>query len=562
MMDNFEQKVRTPLSPSEIVFHEQASFRNSILSLCSNTVGIGLLLYSLTTGFNDPRKVFYLVGAGVLGWVGLSSSNLGQSSRRKALDYSDIADQRLQDYLYHGMDSSQGVEGFVTPAPTYQASVPISAPSQIFPQPLQIDPQRALLSSLEQMAQQRGLTRVDPQTQQVTKAIPKPQAPKPQAENGFDLRWFGWDEIKTQRNKHAHFILAGGTGDGKTTLAQWLAYQYPQDGERVIAVVPHYKNGDFGSADLILGAGRKYGFDAREYRPEVLDDKGKVVEKEQGEYPIAFKDILAGIGGVPSCCQFVRSLYQEMSDRYNSPEYLTGQALEPMTVFLDEYPAWSKLPGVAECVGKLIREARKVGIRLCILTQGLEVKTLGIEGEGSLRDSASVIRLGEFAINHIKYLSRISGIGKDELDALNLLLNQFQGSGQRPCMVNDRPAKVPNLTDFSAFLASIAPEFTSGIELTKSSPNIEDVFTALETPQESQFSESNIEPQKSISPRDNVLLEYLKSRGGKTVKKIVNAKSRSDRGGYKTDEVREILDRLVHSGVVAYDESTSTYTAL
>jgi hypothetical protein len=44
-----------------------------------------------------------------------------------------------------------------------------------------------------------------------------------------------------------------------------------------------------------------------------------------------------------------------------------------------------------------VREGRKVKFRLVMLTQGKEVKTLGIEGEGTIRDCFLSVYLGRFA---------------------------------------------------------------------------------------------------------------------------------------------------------------------
>jgi hypothetical protein len=71
---------------------------------------------------------------------------------------------------------------------------------------------------------------------------------------------------------------------------------------------------------------------------------------------------------------------------------------KPITVFVDEVPAIvSNTDGVMQIGVGWIREVRKYGIRIMLLTTGKEVKALGIEGEGSIRDSLQTVLLGGFA---------------------------------------------------------------------------------------------------------------------------------------------------------------------
>jgi hypothetical protein len=60
---------------------------------------------------------------------------------------------------------------------------------------------------------------------------------------------------------------------------------------------------------------------------------------------------------------------------------------------------------IAHCVIKvLIREARKEHIKLISLTKGGEVKALKVEGEASIRDLFTFIRLGNFVTNYARKL--------------------------------------------------------------------------------------------------------------------------------------------------------------
>ena len=84
---------------------------------------------------------------------------------------------------------------------------------------------------------------------------------------------------------------------------------------------------------------------------------------------------------------------------------------------------------------KLIsREARKVSLRLVVLTQSPEVKAIGLEGEGSVRDNFCFIRLGEFALDHAKSL-------KDEQ------IKSAIENADRPAILGNLPCAIPQLSD-------------------------------------------------------------------------------------------------------------------
>jgi hypothetical protein len=84
---------------------------------------------------------------------------------------------------------------------------------------------------------------------------------------------------------------------------------------------------------------------------------------------------------------------------------------------------------------KLIsREARKISIRLVVLTQSPEVKAIGLEGEGSVRDNFCFIRLGEFALDHAKSL-------KDDN------IKSAIENADRPAMLGNLPCAIPQLSD-------------------------------------------------------------------------------------------------------------------
>lgn len=93
----------------------------------------------------------------------------------------------------------------------------------------------------------------------------------------------------------------------------------------------------------------------------------------------------------------------------------------------------------------LLREARKVRIRLIVLPQDDAVESLQIQGQGAARANLTYIRLGKTAIAHANKLDPAIAIAV--------------GSMARPCLVEDAPAMVPS---FGGLPGSTAPAITTG----------------------------------------------------------------------------------------------------
>ncbi len=203
-----------------------------------------------------------------------------------------------------------------------------------------------------------------------------------------------------------HVMLLGSTGDGKSTLAKHLAANCTA---YTIVIDPHAAPDDWGDLP-VYGSSRNYGQ-------------------------------IAEIMGV---------ILQLMQDRYDARSQGAKQ-FEPIVIICDEYPAIiasSAAGKVASSWMKLIsREARKVSLRLVVLTQSPEVKAIGLEGEGSVRDNFCFIKLGEFALDHAKAM-------KD--DAIKLAVE----SCDRPAMLGNFPCNIPQLSDRIAMpVMSIPADF-------------------------------------------------------------------------------------------------------
>ena len=199
---------------------------------------------------------------------------------------------------------------------------------------------------------------------------------------------FALSDIKKALSK-PHILVLGETGSGKSTLVKFLVSHAAAPS---IVLDSHAAPDDWQNMNVI-GMGRNY--------------------RAIGE-------------AVSQLVNFMDARYQARSQ---------GQKqFEPLLVLIDEFPAAAANLGKAftDNIMLLVREARKVSIRLIILSQGSEVKTLGIEGQGSIRECFAIVAIGKFATDRAKAL-------KDEQ------VKQFIESAQYPAMLDDLPCELPKI---------------------------------------------------------------------------------------------------------------------
>lgn len=227
-----------------------------------------------------------------------------------------------------------------------------------------------------------------------------------------DTQYFDWNLFDKQSDKYAHIAIVGGTGDGKSFTA-----------ENVSAILsglllvshPHRKPSDYPNIKAIHCGGRNYG--------EWKTDK-----------PVNFKELIEpSPNSRISFASLVKTLELEMDRRYKL--YEKGDENYPMVnVILDEMnTCLAKIPeaikGKDAPIKNLIREARKVKLRLIMLLQDDSVEALQIQGEGSIRKCFRYVRLGEFAKVHAKRQ-------KDDF------LMQWVAQQKHPILVEEMPAIV------------------------------------------------------------------------------------------------------------------------
>lgn len=245
---------------------------------------------------------------------------------------------------------------------------------------------------------------------------------------------FRWDNFKTLPNEYPHALVLGATGGGKSTLAENLAgLMQPST---VYAVVPHWQQGDFSACHRIIGIARNVG------------------DGFDGD-PTATAPLYrwADIEGLPSdapvsACEFMHALYWEMHRRYglDGNGRFIGESEQELVVILDEFLLYAKLPGMASIWKKLVREARKVRIRLVLLVQGDSVAALGIEGEGDIRESLRYIYLQDFARQHLeRCYSRATTV--EQIQYYTWARQEMKS--HRPCMVEEELAILPQPGEFN-----------------------------------------------------------------------------------------------------------------
>jgi hypothetical protein len=272
--------------------------------------------------------------------------------------------------------------------------------------------------------------------------------------------------------KKPHLMILGETGSGKSTICKFLVSQVNAP---CVIIDPHASPTDWRGFNVI-GSGRNYEAIANEF------------------------ERLANL----------------MQSRYEQRDKGVTQ-FDPLIVIIDEFPAIASSlgKGATDTVKLLAREARKVSIRMCLLSQGAEVKTLGLEGEGSIRECFAMLRLGNFALSHAKSL-------KDKG------ISEAIDSQDRPAMLDQLPCNLPVLND------------------SQSMPVL---------PLPSDYQDLADSPKPIAKPVDNmsepmqIILQYLESKAPEWVKDNAVANS-SRRLPLSTEDTRSYLQWLADQGLV------------
>lgn len=224
-------------------------------------------------------------------------------------------------------------------------------------------------------------------------------------------------ELATNQHKHPHVFIVAKTGGGKSTLAQYLAAKCT--GKRFAMAVHHdVTTDDWQCCHAVFGVGVNYG---------TPDDE-----------PISYSALVSGEVDSPSTEQIMQAILTEMYDRYRSGVAHTSH--EVHNWILDECPAVARAMDkrFGSALAPILFEARKVGLRMFVLSQSDNVETLKIKGQGKLRDQFTYIYAGDSASARLKQLKR----RKPQLP-----------EGARWCVVDETIALVPDIQEINKVVA-------------------------------------------------------------------------------------------------------------
>jgi hypothetical protein len=174
-------------------------------------------------------------------------------------------------------------------------------------------------------------------------ARPRPAAPAaaPVLERP---RWL--QTINDDPDRAPHALIIGPTGAGKTTMACAVLGTRP---DRTVVISPKVNAGNWRGAEVVT-----------------LDDDGTYL-------PIR---------------QTLKDLEQEKRDRIVTLRKRGADALEPLTVVLDETPELVRFaPEAGNFMSSMSSIGRELKMRLMVLSTSSRVKDLGIEGRGAALDN-------------------------------------------------------------------------------------------------------------------------------------------------------------------------------
>lgn len=147
-----------------------------------------------------------------------------------------------------------------------------------------------------------------------------------------------------------HVLIAGPTGAGKTHAANYLL----QARENVTVLDPHDDGATWAAHCRVIGGGRDF---------HAIGDS-------------------------------IKGAAELLDNRFKMRELGPGAHFDPVTLAIDELPAIvAHDPDVSKQLMQIGMEGRKVGIFLILLTHSVLVRSLGIEGQGDLRDNFATVKL-------------------------------------------------------------------------------------------------------------------------------------------------------------------------
>jgi|JFJP01.1.fsa_nt_gi DNA segregation ATPase FtsK/SpoIIIE and related proteins len=328
-----------------------------------------------------------------------------------------------------------------------------------------------------------------------------------------------------------HILLLAPTGWGKTTNGGYILSKLPGD---MIVIDPHAEPNQWANIPVL--------------QPKTFRDGNKV----KRDYS--------------NIARFLESIEGLMADRYERRSQGDNN-FTPLNLVIDEFPAC--ITGLSQCgfnfgdwFASLLFEARKVKIRLVLLTQGKSVKSLNIEGRSEVLECLTFIRGNGFAVDHCKTLSKNT---KDD-PLLNWVRTQ-----PRPSMINDSGLELPDLSNFT--IQNRPPLSNESVRLlqlamAEQTPNTEPV----EARQEPQLPRFNLQKQPEPKPKPNPVvngvelqsewlevLELSKQNGTISARDVYRS-ALGQRLKLNATTARYILDKLAEAKLGTVTEINGSFT--
>lgn len=298
-----------------------------------------------------------------------------------------------------------------------------------------------------------------------------------------ESKLFEWTLLNTAYDDFPHLLMLGKTGAGKSFLAEYLGRFL--NGSTIV-ITPKKKPKDFIGMQVI-------------------------------GVPYDFATIAANIGGLS---KLVKDREAEMNQT-GKEDFL------PINVILDEVPTFVagcndlKLDVVKD-LKFIIRAGRTSKVRLILLAQGQEVKTLGIEGEGSLRDNLSYVYLKGFA--------------EKQAQDLKLDISTYD----RPCIIDSKVAEIAALLELANQKLSEKPPIAS-------TPEALDRMYRMESEEPKALDhevEESVRETDSVLPKIQAAFPQWKPKSIEVASTIVDwLAARSDKS-FAPYEIRKSIRRL------------------
>ncbi|MBF2016354.1 MAG: hypothetical protein IGS23_14360 [Rivularia sp. T60_A2020_040] len=232
----------------------------------------------------------------------------------------------------------------------------------------------------------------------------------------IQLTFFEFTQLRNEPDKFPHIRVIGKTGVGKTRFTEWIMDML--GGEQFV-ITPKKKPTDW------------------------------INHKVYG-YPFNYGE----------CEAKLKQTQELMYKRYEDME--KGVQPHQINFSCDEWKLINKnVSSAKEVMKDIIIVARDAKIRLIALAQGENVATWGLEGESDLEECFTTVRFGEFAKDHCKYLRNKYRKGSEEFQYYSAMLKELESQGFRCCMVDNVPARVPNLANWKPSFNQVSDSFDS-----------------------------------------------------------------------------------------------------